>query len=128
MSGMKARNSYASEMRVQSKVMDGVWFLVHKISFGRRMELTRQIRDLAERLEFLNAGASARDKMDAALVASEIDRIYVIWGLAEVGGLELDGVPATPESLVMTGPEDLFREALAAVKAASGLSEDERKN
>ena len=41
----------------------------------------------------------------------------MLWGLAEVGGLELDGAPATPESLVLRGPEELFREALVAVKA-----------
>jgi len=92
------------------------------------MELTRRIRDLAERVEFLNAGESTKEKMDAALLSAEIDRIYVLWGLSEVGGLELDGTPVTPESLVLRGPEELFREALAAVKAACGLSEDERKN
>jgi len=45
-----------------------------------------------------------------------------------VGGLELDGSPATPASLASDGPEDLFREALAAVKAECGLTEEERKN
>ena len=107
--------------------MSGVWFSVQKMSFARRIELTRRIRDLAERVEFLNAGESTKEKMDAALLSAEIDRIYVLWGLAEVGGLELDGAPATPESLVMLGPEELFRVALTAVKAACGLSEDERK-
>ncbi len=43
-------------------------------------------------------------------------------------GLELDGAPATPESLAAIGPEELFREAVAAVKAECGLTETERKN
>ena len=36
--------------------------------------------------------------------------------------------PATAESLIESGPEELFKEALAAVKAECGLSENERKN
>jgi hypothetical protein len=119
---------YSSCSRIESGILPGVWFFVQKMSFARRMELTRRIRDLAERVEFLNAGESPKAKMDAALLSAEIDRIYVLWGLTEVGGLELDGTPATPESLVSRGPEKLFREALAAVKAECGLSEDERKN
>jgi hypothetical protein len=46
----------------------------------------------------------------------------------EVGGLELDGSPASPESLIAQGPEGLFREALEAVKRECGLSDEERKN
>ncbi len=120
--------TYESCLSVESGIIPGVRFVVQKMSFARRMELTRRIRDLAERVEFLNAGESTKEKMDAALLSAEIDRIYVLWGLSEVGGLELDGTPVTPESLVLRGPEELFREALAAVKAACGLSEDERKN
>src|ERR1051326_2183273 len=104
--------SYESGVRVESAVMPGVWFVVHKMSFARRINLTRRIRDLAERVEFLNAGENTKEKMDASLLAAEIDGIYVLWGLTEVGGLELDGTPATPESLVVSGPEELFREAL----------------
>ena len=66
--------------------------------------------------------------MDAALLEVEIERLYVKWGLREVTGLEVDGSAATPESLAESGPEDLFREALAAVRAAAGLSDAERKN
>jgi hypothetical protein len=50
------------------------------------------------------------------------------WGLRAVSGLELDGADATPELLAEAGPEDLFREALAAVRAETGLTEAERKN
>ena len=98
------------------------------MSFGRRVDLTRRIRELAERVEFLSAGESAKEKLDAALLSAEIDRTYVLWGLRGIEGLELDGVPATPESLVSEGPEDLLREALAAIKAQCSLSDDEIKN
>jgi len=120
--------TYDATTRVESAVMAGVYFVVQKMSFGRRIELTRKIRELAERVEFLSAGESPKEKLDAALLASEIERTYVLWGVAEVGGLELDGAPATPASLISWGPEELFREALDAVKAECGLSEDERKN
>ena len=120
--------TYDGTTRVESTVMPGVHFIVQKMSFGRRIELTRRIRDLAERVEFLSAGESPKEKLDASLLAAEIDRTYALWGLADVGGLELDGAPATPASLISHGPEDLFREALAAVKAECGLTEEERKN
>ena len=41
--------------------------------------------------------------MDAALLRAEIDRLYVTWGVEEVRGLEMDGAPATPESLADGG-------------------------
>jgi hypothetical protein len=45
-----------------------------------------------------------------------------------VRGLRIDGEPATPASLIERGPEKLFQEALAAVKAECGLNEVEKKN
>jgi len=88
----------------------------------------RQVRELARRMEFLEAGQEPGEKMEAAIVQAEIDRVYLMWGLAEVSGLEVDGAPATPALLVERGPEVLFREALALIKAEAGLSETERKN
>ena len=119
---------YTSHEVIESKLAAGVRFSVAKMSFGRRVELTRRIRELATRREFLEAGETPNEKMEAALLASEIDRIYLLWGLREIIGLELDGLPATPESLAASGPEDLFWEALAAIKHQCGLSEAERKN
>lgn len=120
--------NYESSVDCASATLSGVTLVVSKMSFGRRMELARQIRDLAARVEFLAAGNDPREQMEAAVLSSEIERLYVLWGLKEVRGLDLDGAPATPESLVASGPEELFREALAAVKTQCGLSENERKN
>lgn len=106
----------------------GVCFTIVRMSFGRRVELVRQIRELAGKVEFLEAGKDAGEKIEAALLASEIDRLYLLWGLVKIEGLELDGQAATPETLVRAGPECLCREILAAVKGELGLSEDERKN
>jgi hypothetical protein len=120
--------TYESASTVESRVAPGVRFRVARMSFGRRMELMRRIRELARSMEFLQAGSEPGDKMDAAVAEAEIDRVYAAWGLQAVEGLELDGAPATPESLADSGPEELFREAVAAVRAEAGLSEAERKN
>jgi hypothetical protein len=120
--------TYESVELVDSKIADGVSYSVSKMSFARRMDLMKRVRDLARRAEFLVAAEDTGGKMDAALLEVEIERLYVKWGLREVTGLEVDGSAATPESLAESGPEDLFREALAAVRAAAGLSDAERKN
>ena len=120
--------TYESVRTVESRVARGVTFTLAKISFGRRVELMRRVRELAGRMEFLEAGQAPGDKMDAALLQTEIDRLFMTWGLRAVSGLELDGADATPELLAEAGPEDLFREALAAVRAETGLTEAERKN
>lgn len=120
--------TYESVAIIESQAAPGVTFTVAKMSYGRRLELMRRIRELARRMEFLEAGQQPGDKMDAALLNAEISRLYLTWGLREISGLLLDGVSATPETLAESGPEELFREALAAVQAETGLSEAERKN
>lgn len=120
---------YESTITVESKVLPGVRVTVRRMSFGRRLELTRQVKQLLSRLEFLAAGeTSAAEEVEAALAASEIDRVYVGWGLAGVEGLEIDGRPATAELLLDAGPESLVSEALALIRREAGLSEEERKN
>ena len=113
---------------MDSKVQPGVSFVISRMSFGRRMELMRGIRELSLKCEFLNAGESSVEKLEAALLAAEIDRLYVTWGLQTLIGLEVDGVEATPELLASRGPENLFCEAVSLIKAECGLSEEERKN
>jgi len=120
--------TYESLKTVESRVAHGVTFTLAKISFGRRVELMRRVRELARQIEFLEAGQAPGDKMDAALLQTEIDRLFLTWGLRAISGLELDGADATPQLLAEAGPEDLFREALAAVRAETGLTEAERKN
>ena len=119
---------YESVAVVESQVTSGVKFTVAKMSFGRRAELMRQVRELARKMEFLEAGQDPGQKMDAALLRVELDRLYVKWGLRAISGLELDGAVATPEALAQTGPEELFREAVVVVRAQTGLSAAERKN
>jgi hypothetical protein len=87
----------------------------------------RSVRELAKRVEFLSAGTDPADKMDAALLQAQIEQLYVSWGVTAVEGLTVDGEPAGPEML-SSGPEEIFREALAAVRGEIGLNEEERKN
>jgi hypothetical protein len=61
-------------------------------------------------------------------LSHEIDRTYLEWGLVDVSGLEIDGETATPELVLLKGPEELCREAVDAIKAECHLTEDERKN
>ena len=120
--------TYQSEAIVESKLTSGVTYTIARMSFARRLELMRRVRELARRAEFLEGGQEPAGKMDAALLQAEIDRLYVVWGLRSISGLELDGKPATPEALAESGPEDLFREALAAVRCETGLNAEQRKN
>ena len=120
--------NYESITVMESRVAPGVWFSVARMSFGRRLELMRQVRELARKVEYLEAGGEPGEKMDAGLLRAEIDRVYLAWGLREVSGLAIDGAPATPAALADAGPEELFREAVAAVRAETGLSEAQRKN
>lgn len=120
---------YKSQVAVESAAMPGVRLHVRRMSFGRRLELTRKAQELAKKLAYLAAGeADAGAEAERALLGGEIDREYLRWGLASVEGLEIDGEPATAESLVAAGPEPLVREALVAVRREAGLSEGERKN
>jgi hypothetical protein len=128
MTNSQAGILWESRKVVVSERLSGVKFVIARMTFGRRLELMRRVRDLAARLEFFEAGRDVGNEMEASLLAAEIDRLYLLWGLEEIHGLELDGQPATAESLIERGPEELFVEALAAVKSECGLSENERKN
>ena len=114
--------SWDSRRIVLSEVQPGVEFAIARMTFGRRIQLMRQVRDLAKRIEYFEAGRDAKNEMEASLLGAEIDRLYVRWGLEEIRGLEIDGAAATAESLIECGPEELFLEALAAIKAECGLT------
>jgi hypothetical protein len=120
--------NWASRKIVASQERPGVEFVIALMTFGRRIELMRRVRDLAARLEYFEAGRDAKNGMEASLLGAEIDRLYIRWGVEEIRGLTLDGAPASVEALVEGGPEELFFEALTAVKAECGLDENERKN
>jgi len=45
-----------------------------------------------------------------------------------IEGLDIDGAPASVDSLLASGPEPLVLEILRRIKADAGLDESERKN
>src|SRR6202050_4710949 len=96
--------SWQSRRLVESEARPGVEFVIARMTFGRRIELMRRVRDLAGRLEYFEAGRDAKNGMEASLLGAEIDRLYLRWGLEEVRGLELDGLPATVDALIDDGP------------------------
>jgi hypothetical protein len=119
---------YESVAWFDSECMPGVRYGVARFSVARRIELTRRIRDAGRNLEFLAASADGRDKLDAAVVSAELDRIYIEWGLLAIEGLHIDGKIATATLLLERGPIALAKEVLEQIRSASELSEIERKN
>src|SRR5579863_7444383 len=85
---------YESTISLDSRAAPGVRFAIHRISFGRRMELSRRVRELSRRAEFLTAGNEVHEKIEANILAQEIDAMYLQWGLVSITGLNIDGQPA----------------------------------
>jgi hypothetical protein len=85
------------------------------------------VRELTLRYEFLRAGDAA-EQLEATLSDLLVRKLYLEWGLAAIEGLCIDGQSATIASTIESGPESLADEIVAAIRAESGLSDDERKN
>ena len=119
---------YESTKTIESLTCTGVRFTIARMSFGRRLELTRRVREAGAQIEFHRAGEKLIDKLDAAVAAAEIDRLYLEWGLVAVAGLEVDGRAADTAAVIEAGPEGLCREIAAEIRRECGLGEEERKN
>ena len=119
---------HISTITKSSAVCTGVSYSIKRMTFGRRLELIRRAGDLAKRLEFHSAGTSFEDQAERGILTGEINKLYLNWALIEVRGLEIDGVPAKPETLIDDGPEELCQEIIEAVKAECFLTGEERKN
>jgi hypothetical protein len=119
---------YDSLVSIDSKAAPGVRFAIYRISFGRRMELSRRVREISRKAEFLEAGTELHEKIEANILAQEIDAMYLEWGLVKIDGLIIDGEAASAVQLLEKGPENLAREVVGAIKEQCGLTEAERKN
>lgn len=119
---------YSSIITFDSATQPGVSFTIAKVSLARRLELTRTIRSLLRELEYEAAGKSVTARLSAAEMALAIERAYIAWGLIRVDGLLIDGVEATPKSIVEFAPEPLCREIATAIRKQCYLSDAERKN
>lgn len=113
---------------IDSRTLRGVAFRIARVSFLRRIELLKRLRGLFAEFECRTASESDADRVEASRVGMEVQRAYLDWGLLELNGLRIDGAPATKESLLALGPEDLCDEIARAVKERSFLTEAERKN
>lgn len=120
--------SWRSAEEYRSSKYPGVKYRVIRMSMGRRIDLTRRVKDLMKRMEFLNAGGTTGDKVDAAILAGEMDRLYWDFGLESLEGMEINGEPTSPDTQFERGPEDLSREILQRIKQSMQLSEGEQKN
>src|SRR5438445_6595722 len=127
-SRLDSGQSYESAAWFDAESGAGVRYAIARVSFGRRIELARRIREIGRKMEYLEATSDVREKLEATVLAAEIDRAYLEWGLIGVEGLTIDGAEATPESLIEKGPVGIAAEILERIKAECGLSEDERKN
>lgn len=121
--------NYSSTFESESVAVPGVRYRLRRISFGRRIELARTLRDKLESMDraLLLPPGEVRDA-ETALLAAAMDSAHLHWGLASIDGLEIDGAPATAGTLLDAGPEPLVAEILAAVRHETGLDEAERKN
>ena len=119
---------YESTKTLESDSSDGVRFTIARMTFGRRIDLMRRVRELSAQHEFESAGVRVEDKLQASLTAAAIDELYLKWGLISLEGLEIDGRPAAPETLILCGPEALCREIVGTIKRECALTEEERKN
>src|ERR1017187_2042763 len=108
---------WESRVGFDAEAVAGVRYEIVRVSFGRRIELARRIREIGRRMEYLEAGSDARETLEATVLSAEIDRAYLDWGLLTVEGLQIDGVVATPEALVDRGPVELAMEILRRIKA-----------
>ncbi len=119
---------YRSSAVCESRTIPGVRYTIRRISLGRRIELAEAIRDLAQELECREAGSTAREQVEAAVLSAKIDQVYLRWGTLAITGLLIDGARATAESLYESGPEELRREIVERIKRECGLSDNDRKN
>jgi hypothetical protein len=120
--------AWESRIWFDAEAIAGVRYEIVRVSFGRRIELARRIREIGRKMEYLEAGSDARETLEATVLSAEIDRAYLEWGLVSIEGLQIDGVGATSEALIDRGPVELAMEILGHIKSECGMTEDERKN
>jgi hypothetical protein len=118
---------YSSVVWYESAVFPGVHFAVRRSSLAQRIELTRKMRELTLKNEFLRAGDNT-DQLQASLSDLLARRAFVEWGLTEIKGLSIDGVEADIGLVLEKGPEDLIEEIITRINAETRLDEQERKN
>lgn len=134
--------NFQSRQAFESKIpgFEGVVFTLNRMTEGRRIKLRLALADTTARLrealveirrlkeQETPEPKRAAELLDtvAAIVEDEVTPTWVRWGLHAIDGLEIDGQPATVESLIESGPTDLYAEIAAAVRREAGLSEEQQ--
>lgn len=112
---------------MESGTMPRVRYAIRQPSLAQRIELTKRLHELTLKHEFLAKGDELHH-LELALADLLVQKLFVEWGLARVDGLDIDGSPATVDSLIEKGPERLVAEIAARVRHECGLTDEERKN
>lgn len=133
--------NFEPEVTIESALPEfaGVSFTIHQLTEGKRIQVrmdlaahSARIRELA--LEKLQSDAlpEAQDRMRAyykvmydmrELVDDHMNPVWLRNLLVSVQGLTIKGQPVTPDLLIQSGPTALYKEIVAAVRSAAGLSE-----
>ncbi|MFN7933413.1 MAG: hypothetical protein U0R19_08810 [Bryobacteraceae bacterium] len=120
--------NYETTWQYESKTFPGVTAILKRISFSKRSELTREIAPLAAKIMALSASRVEAEQTEAALLRRAVAGLVIDWGLVEISGLMIDGVPAKKQTLIDNGPEELTLEILQQLQRQISLSDDEIKN
>lgn len=133
--------SFNSKETIESATYPGVKFTVRILNDIQRARRDAKLLDVRARInELQDRWAVAKDKGDGAiellkindeaalLSQSQLKPAYIRAGLVSVEGIEIDGVPATVETLIESGPVELVNEIYDACVKASGLGAEETKN
>jgi hypothetical protein len=134
--------NFQSRQKFESKVpgFEGVAFTLNRMTEGRRIKLrlaladaTARLRETLVEIRRLKEQETPEPKRAAelldtvtAIVEDEVTPAWVRWGLHAIEGLEIDGQPATVESLIESGPTALYAEIAAAVRREAGLSDEQQ--
>jgi len=126
----------------ESDAVEGVRFTVRVLNVIQRARRDAEIAD--QRLEFTrlleeyralgdeerNSPAGRRLDYLSGLIADQyLKPASIRAGLVSIEGLSVDGEPVTDaDGLIERGPDALIEEVWLACEAASGLSEEQRKN
>lgn len=119
---------YESSVWIESRACRGVRFRVLRMSLLRRHRLMQELIVLVAKQQFHAAKDDPENEMAAAELRRRIDQRVIRSALIEVEGLSINGRPATVESLLEEGSEELANEIAEAITSESFLSEEERKN
>lgn len=99
-----------------------------RMSLLRRHRLLLELKGLAAEQRFHAVQEGIESELAAAELRGRIDEKVIRAALVHIEGLSIGGAPATVESLLESGPEDLAYEIAEAIADESFLNEEERKN